>query len=246
MKMKRCMLYNACILLLLFSIAYASEINFGTIQQEKYATLKPGGSKTFEINVFNLGNEPFFVEFEVSSEMKVEVYPKKVELNPNLNTGKWVALGDKYVSVYPVKVIVRAPFEPEKRRYFVNLRAIAYKKPFVKSGVHENVKQVREFTFVIDVIGSQPKKTYREVYNVTREAHGAFSEGKEKKGKEKKKQQSSVKLLENESRKTEPFNFSIPSGYFFLDKEKDNSFIVITIILLMIIAVVLLKIKKVW
>jgi uncharacterized membrane protein YgcG len=159
--------------MLLLSASSAAEVAFGSGSDVTSASLYPGAYGMFTASFFNMGDEPLDVNFEVEypSDLRIEVDPPQLTMGEGVSdrpdsSGSWLILdgGQRYVKSHPVSVYVKVPSQISANRYTVKLIATAKSQQYSDgSGFAQDLIQVREITFVINVPGKVNKESSKVV-----------------------------------------------------------------------------------
>ena len=226
-------------------IVYAEEISFGSVGYNQRIMMIPGEVKEFKLSFFNYGDTPLVVEIEKtgSNEIKTSINPKyfvlensKNVINP-MGEEEWVVLGDNYVKAVPVHIALKVPDNiSELTTNYHVVRIVAKAMIGEESsgrGTKERISQAREYTYFITVPGNIHAKTMEEYNESLKEFYTELQSNTSGNGGEGWGKINVRKSSQGEEQQ----RGQLPTGFFSLggEKEESGSFFYVFVIALIII-----------
>ena len=231
--------------ILISEMVYAKEMSFGSVGYNQRIMMIPGEVREFKLSFFNYGNTPLVVEVEKtgSMEIRTSINPRhfilensKNVINP-MGEEEWVVLGDNYVKAVPVHIVLKVPnniSELTTNYHVVKIIAKAMiGEESLSGGTKERISQAREYTYFITVPGNVHAKTMEEYNESLREFYTELqSNASENEGEGWGKIN-----VKKSSQEEEQQRGRLPTGFFSLggEKEESGSFFYVFVIALIII-----------
>ncbi len=246
---KKHLVYFLIIFLLLTKTSYADQLSFGSVGHNQRFTMVPGDIKKVKLSFFNYGKTPLVVDLKNSGsdEIITSINPRyfllesdKKVVNP-MGEEEWVVLGENYAKCVPVQVIIKVPdniSEITKNFHKIKIVATASSEDTNFGGTKERMKSVHEYSFAITVPGNinarteeEYEETLEEFYQeVQRESYESNDTGNSW----------NIEVKENDEEESNiEERRELPTGFFSLGGEEDESGILYYIIILAIVSLII-------